>query len=87
MNELLAERLLNLLTDLSQVTNDQMQSAYDCFIKQIQLVNQSESNYEKTFRMLSVTRVELVSLRSLYQDEQEKKCTEENVLSESNSIS
>lgn len=87
MNELLAERLLSLLTDLSQVTNDQMQSAYDCFVKQIQLVNQSESNYEKTFRMLSVTRVELVSLRSLYQDEQEKKCTEENVLSESNSIS
>lgn len=51
-----------------------MQNAYDCFLKQVKSINQSESNYSEAFRTLYATRVELVSLESLNQYEQEKKC-------------
>lgn len=75
MNDLLKTSFIKLLTkSIEEVTNEKMQNAYDCFLKQVKSINQSESNYSEAFRTLYATRVELVSLESLNQYEQEKKC-------------
>lgn len=66
MNELLKERLFSLLAEPSQVTNEEMQSAYGNFMEQLRTVSQSEQNYSEIFRMLNTTRVELAFLKSLY---------------------
>jgi hypothetical protein len=73
MNELVKTKLFSLLSDTSPVTNEEMQSAYECFMEQLGTVSQSENNSE-VFRMLNITRIELVSVRTLNRYEQEKKC-------------
>lgn len=86
MNELSRERLISLLADDSQqVTNKEMQSAYGCFMEQINEVSQSEKTYSEIFRMLNIIRVELVSIETLYQYGQGGKCLE--ICSSSKSIS
>jgi len=74
MNDLLKERLISLLSDSSQVTNEEMQSAYGNFMEQVGIVSQSEKSYTEIYRMLNITRIELVFIQSLYQDGQGKKC-------------
>lgn len=76
MNELSRERLIRLLSEPTQVTNEEMQSAYECFMKRVEIVSQSENNYSKIFRELNTTRAELAFLKSLYQYGQGKKCPE-----------
>lgn len=76
MNELSRERLISLLSDASQVTNEEMQSAYGCFMEQLRTVSQSENFYSEVFRMLNITRVELVFIETLYRHEQGEKCPE-----------
>lgn len=73
MNELLREGLISLLSESSQVANEEMQNAYECFMEQLKTVSQSENNSE-VFRMLNITRIELVSVRTLHRYEQGKKC-------------
>ncbi len=76
MNELLKTGLFSLLSESSQeVTNEEMKNAYGCFMKQLRkTVSQSESDHSETFRMLNITRVELVFMESLYRYEQGEKC-------------
>ncbi|MDH6310496.1 hypothetical protein M2451_004089 [Dysgonomonas sp. PFB1-18] len=75
MNELLKGRLFSLLSDASQVADEELQTAYGCFMEQVKTtVSQSEQNYTNLFRILNITRVELVFIESLYQYEQGKKC-------------
>jgi len=76
MNELSRERLISLLSDASQVTNEEMQNAYGCFTEQVKTVSQSEQNYSEIFRMLNTTRIELAFLKSLYRYGQGEKCPE-----------
>lgn len=76
MNELLKTRLFSLLSEPSQVTNEEFQNAYGCFMEQLKTASQSEQNYSETFRMLDSTRIELAFLKSHYRYEQEKKCPE-----------
>lgn len=76
MDELLREKLFSLLSDTSQVTNEEMQSAYGCFTEQVKTVGQSEQHYSEIFRMLNTTRIELAFLKSLYRYGQGKKCPE-----------
>ncbi len=76
MNELSRERLISLLSDASQVTNEEMQSAYGCFTEQVKTVSQSEQNYSEIFRMLNTTRIELAFLKSLYRYGLGEKCPE-----------
>ena len=71
MDELLREKLFSLLSDTSQVTNEEMQNAYGCFMEQLRTVSQSEQNYSDTFRMLNTTRIELAFLNG-----QGEKCPE-----------
>lgn len=74
MNELSRERLIGLLSEPTQVTNEEIQNAYGCFMEKLRTVSQSEQDYSKTFRILNTTRVELVSLKLLYRHEQGEKC-------------
>lgn len=74
MNDLLHTRFFSLLAESSQVTNEQIQNAYECFMEQLKAVSQSEQNYSEIFRMLNTTRVELAFLKLLCRHEQGKKC-------------
>lgn len=76
MNELSRERLISLLSDASQVTNEEMRSAYESFMEQLRTVSQSETDYSEIFRILNTTCVELAFIESLYRYEQGKKCSE-----------
>lgn len=63
MNDLLNTSLFKLLSESSQVvTNEEMKNAYDCFMKGVETVNQSETDYSKIFRMLNITRIKLVGI-------------------------
>lgn len=73
MNELIKTRLFRLLSDTSQITNEELQNAYENFVTQVVTPNQSEKNYYVTFRMLNNTRIELVFLKTLCRYEQGKK--------------
>lgn len=74
MDELLKTELFGLMNENSQeITNEQMQCAYECFMEQLKMLCQSEQNYTNTFRMLNTTRIELAFLKSLYRYEQGKK--------------
>ncbi|MDL2277160.1 hypothetical protein LJC57_01065 [Parabacteroides sp. OttesenSCG-928-G07] len=75
MNDLLETKMFGLLSEPSQVTNEEMQNAYGCFMEQLKTtVSQSENFYSEVFRMLNITRVELVFIETLYRHEQGKKC-------------
>ena len=74
MNELLNTRLFASLSEPSQeVSNQKMQRAYENLVKHIGMVN-SENDYEKIYRNLSITRIEFASLESILRYEQGKKC-------------
>ncbi len=75
MNELLKTKLFDLLSNTSQATNQEMKNAYGHFMEQIKTtVSRFGNSYCEIFRMLNITRIELVSLRSILQYEQGEKC-------------
>lgn len=74
MNELLRERLISLLSESSQVTNEEIQNAYGCFMEQLRTVSQSENDFSKVFRMLNDTRIEFVFIEILNRYGQGEKC-------------
>lgn len=75
MDDLLQSELFKKLSDCSQeVSNDEMQHAYENFITKVEALNQSESDYQTVFRSLNLTRVELIFSQSLLEYEQGKKC-------------
>lgn len=77
MNELLKTKLFSLLSEPSQVTNQETEYAYGCFMEQLRtIVSQPETDYSAVFRMLNTTRIELAFLKSLYRYEQGEKCLE-----------
>jgi hypothetical protein len=76
MNELSRERFIGLLSEPTQVTNEEMQTAYGCFMERIRKVSQSEKDYSKIYRPLNTTRIELVAVQALHRYEQGEKCPE-----------
>ncbi|WP_428833141.1 hypothetical protein [Porphyromonas macacae] len=76
MNDLLRVKLIGLLSDASQVTNKEMQIAYEDFVEQVSTLSQSETDYPKVFRILNYTRIELDSLESSSLYGQGEKCPE-----------
>lgn len=74
MNDLFNMDLFSLLTESTQVTNDRITIAYEKFAKQIEKLNQPDEDYQTIYRRLNLTRIECVSLQSLFQYEQGKKC-------------
>lgn len=75
MNVLLKERLISLLSEPTQVTNEEMKKAYEDFVNQVSALNQSESDYSKCFRILNFTRIEFDSLGSSSLCGQGEKCS------------
>lgn len=74
LNELLKMKFLKRLSKTSQeVTNTEMQDAYGEFVKHIVAISNSE-DYSYIFRMLNLTRIEIVPLKELYQCGQGEKC-------------
>lgn len=64
MNDLLQSRMFGLLSETSQeVTNKEMQNAYDEFVEQIRTVS-NENDYSTTYRILAATRIEIASLET-----------------------
>lgn len=61
MNENSLE-LFSLLSEVSQVTNEEIQNAYKHFMEQITAISQSEQSYHEIFRILNITRIEFDSL-------------------------
>lgn len=83
MNDLLEERFFNLLSEKSQVTTYEMQQAYENFVKQVETLNQSDGGYITIYRLLNLTRIELISLSRQFRYEQEKKCLKQYLFAES----
>ena len=76
MNDLLKTEFFYLLKNNSQlVTKYEMQQAYENFIAEIKNLNQSETDCQTIFRILSSTHIEFRILQSENLCEQEKKCT------------
>ena len=73
MNDLFKTEFFILMNNnFSKITNEQMQIAYEYFIKKIIKYPVNE-DYEQSFRKLNLTRIEFSSLQMLYQFEQGKK--------------
>lgn len=70
MNDLSRERLISLLSEPTQVTNEEMESAYGYFMKRVETVSQSEKDYSKIYRILNATRIELLYIESFHRYEQ-----------------
>jgi len=77
MNDLLKMGLFSLLAESSQeVTNEEMQIAYGCFMEQVRTVSQSEQDYSEIFRTLNISRIEAAHLQTVFRYEQGEKCPE-----------
>jgi hypothetical protein len=75
MNELSKMRMFSLLAETSQkVTNEEMQNAYEDFVKQVIANSNLERDYSTIIRTLNLSRIEITALETLYRYEQEKKC-------------
>jgi hypothetical protein len=66
MQNIMSTKLFDLLSTASEATNIELQTAYGCFTEHMRNVSQFENDPSETFRTLSVTRVELAFLQSLY---------------------
>lgn len=74
MNDLLNMRSFRLLSESSQeVTNQEIQNAYDELVEQIRIVGDG-SNYSTVYRILVATRIELASFETTPLYGQGEKC-------------
>lgn len=74
INDLFKTELFNLLMNNSQqVTNHEMQQAYENFIVEMTSLNQSDKDYQLIYRSLNLTRIEFQSLQAQIWYEQGEK--------------
>ena len=64
MDYVLNTKLVSLLSDTSQVENEQMQNAYAQFIVHMETVSNSD-DYANIFRTLNHTRIEMTHLQTV----------------------
>lgn len=84
MNNLFKTELFNLLMNNSQqVTNLEIQQAYENFIVEMTSLNQSEKDYQLIYRSLNLTRIEFHSLQAQISYEQGEKCVKKSLFAES----
>jgi len=76
MNELFQMKLFSLLSESSQVTNEEMQNAYGGFRTLVTGLSDSEIEFSEILRTLNHTRIEFDSLGLSPLYGQEKKCPE-----------
>ena len=87
MNELSQMKLFSLLSESLQVTNEEMQNAYEDFKTQVANFSDSEIEYSEAFRILNHTRIEFDSLGLSPLYGQGKKCPKIRLSSESYPVS
>lgn len=80
MEKLLNMKQLSFLSDTSSLAINEIQNGYECFMKHIRTISQSENDYSETYRELNFARIELISLQSYLQCEQGEKCPKISVL-------
>lgn len=80
-------KLFRLLSDASQVTNEEMQDAYTHFMELVKTISQSKQSYSEIFRMLSITRIELDFLGTSPLCELEKNKAQKNLSAKGDFIS
>ena len=74
MNDLSQSKLFSLLSEPSQVTKQEMQSAYEEFVSHLTTHNQPEKKLTEAFRKLNLTRIEFDALGALLFYGQGGKC-------------
>lgn len=75
MDQLAKPELFYLLEESRlTATNHEMQQAYETFVKEVETLNQSETDYQVIFRILSFTRIEFRILQLQILCEQGEKC-------------
>ncbi len=75
MNRLSCTELFCLLKENSQtVPNERMQQAYETFVKEVETLNQPETDFQTVFRTLNITRIEFKTLQTQNLCEQGEKC-------------
>lgn len=74
MNDLIKTEFFGLMSENSQVANEEIQHAYEKFIAHVDTISDVGYDLTNIIRKLTITRIELVSLLKLIQYEQEKKC-------------
>lgn len=55
-------------------TNHEMQQAYETFVKEVETLNQPETDFQTIFRKLNITRIEFKTLQLQILCEQGEKC-------------
>ncbi len=81
MNDLSKTKLFSLLSEPSQVTNEEMQNAYEEFLSQLTTFNQSEMNLTEAFRKLNLSRIEFGAMGALPFYGQGEKCLQKSLSS------
>lgn len=74
MHKVMKTKLFRLLSNASQVKNEEMQRSYEEFTKQVKTVSQSEQEFSEIFRALNFIRIELDSVGSSVLYGQGEKC-------------
>lgn len=76
MDQLAISKLFYLLEDSRlTATNHEMRQAYETFVKEVEILSQSETDFQTIFRTLNITRIELRTLQLQILCEQGEKCT------------
>jgi hypothetical protein len=64
MNDLIKTEFFVLMNEDSQnITNEQMHLAYETFVKDVETLNQPETDLKTIFRILNITRIEFRTLQ------------------------
>lgn len=75
MEKLAETEFFNFLKNSSlTVTNEELEKAYETFMKEIQTLNQSDKDCMTVFRSLSLSRIEFQVLQTQILYEQGEKC-------------
>lgn len=75
MNDLLQTGLFSLLANDSQtVSNNTMKNVYETFLKEVETLNHSETDFKTIFRKLNITCIEFKTLQAQILCEQGGKC-------------
>lgn len=75
MDQLAKSELFYLLEESRlTATNHEMQQAYETFVKEVETLNQSETDFKTIFRILNITRIEFRTLQTQILCEQGEKC-------------
>lgn len=84
MNDLFKTELFNvLMNNTQQVTNHEMQQAYENFIVEMTSLNQSDKDYQLIYRSLNLTRIEFQLLQAQIWYEQGEKCVKKSLFAKS----